>query len=507
MSPTTPRNNYPTLENSTPVWNIAIYGAGSAGKLLSKEITCNGKQRRLVGIFDDSAVPGTDVNGIKVLGGEDSLAYWINELKIDEIYLAIPSLAASVQAALAKRIQAHGIRVQTLPVIQDLLGGLPLKKQLNDDLLSAVIGREIRDIDLPRISSFITGKTILVTGAGGSIGSELAKQLSRFEPAHLLLLDQYDTHLHEIQIWLDDHNFKNYTPVLANIREKDSLADLFMSWKIDLIIHAAAIKHVPMAEDNIRETLKTNVSGTINVLELACRYDVPYFLQISTDKAVRPTNIMGASKRVGELICQNVAAFPFYNGKTVVSAVRFGNVLGSNGSVLPRFIGQIESGGPVTVTHPDIERFFMHTSEAAQLVLQAASLAEGGEIFILDMGESVRVADFAQRLCESYNLEVGKDIEILYSGLRPGEKIKEELIIQDAEEETCYDSIYIITSNILNSRDAYHLVNMIGLPHKWSSEDEACRWLCQLVPEYTSAKRQQFDIQEALRFELASVSA
>ncbi len=470
---------------------VAIFGAGEAGRLLAHEIMNNGRDRRLVGFFDDAATPGKEIYpGVKVLGSRSDLGYWIDTLNLDEIYLAIPSLSPSQQASIAREIHQYDVKVQALPAVEELLTGKPLKKQLSDDLLSALIGREIRDIDLPRIEKFVEDKVILVTGAGGSIGSELVRQLARFAPRHLLLLDQYDTHLHEIQVWLEDHGFTDFTTVLANIREPENFRHLFEDRDIDLVIHAAAVKHVPMAEGNIRETLMTNVTGTMNLLELACEHMVPHFLHISTDKAVRPTNVMGATKRVCELICQNVSAFPFFRGRTRVSAVRFGNVLGSNGSVLPRFISQIEAGGPVTVTHPDIERFFMHTSEAAQLVLQSASLAKGGEIFILDMGQPVRLADFARRLISSFNLKVGEDVAIEFTGLRPGEKIKEELIIEDAEERSCYESIYVISSRDMSVNAVRRLIEELERGDKWSSEDSAYRWLCEQVSEYRGRREE-----------------
>jgi FlaA1/EpsC-like NDP-sugar epimerase len=470
---------------------VAIFGAGEAGRLLAHEIMNNGKDRRLVAFFDDAAPVGSEVYpGIKVLGSRKDLGYWIETLHLDEIYLAIPSLPPSQQASIAREIHQYDVNVQTLPAVEELLIGKPLKKQLSDDLLSALIGREIRDIDLPRIADFVSGKVILVTGAGGSIGSELVRQLSRFGPRHLILLDQYDTHLHEIQIWLEDHGIREFTTVLGNVREPGNFRHLFEEREIDLVIHAAAVKHVPMAECNIRETLMTNVQGTLNLLELACEHMVPHFMLISTDKAVRPTNVMGATKRVCELICQNVSAFPFFRGRTRVSAVRFGNVLGSNGSVLPRFISQIDAGGPVTVTHPDIERFFMHTSEAAQLVLQSASLARGGEIFILDMGQPVRLADFARRLISSFNLKVDEDVAIEFTGLRPGEKIKEELIIEDAEEQSCYESIYVISSRDMSIKAVKELIDELESVGKWGSEDDAYLWLRERVPEFQGRREE-----------------
>jgi len=464
---------------------IAIYGAGEAGRLLLDEILNNGRDRRVLGLFDDKLPAGTEIRpGVAVLGGKDSLERWVRALDLDEIYIAIPSLAPSKQAALSREIERLGVGVQVLPTAGELLEGLPLKTQLGDDLLAALIGREVRDIDLPRISRFVAGKRILVTGAGGSIGSELVRQIARFGPAHLVLLDRYDTHLHAIQTWLADRGDDNYTAVLADVRETDTYRHVFAEQDLDLVIHAAAVKHVPLAESNVRETLHTNVIGTLRLLEMTCRHAVPRFLLISTDKAVRPTNVMGATKRACELLCQNLEAFPFRGGDTVISAVRFGNVLGSNGSVLPRFIHQIESGGPVTVTHPDIERFFMHCSEAAQLVLQAASLARGGEIFILDMGRPVRVADFARRLCRSYNLKVGRDVEIVMTGLRPGEKIKEELIIADAEERSCYESIYVISANGKRRPDVARLLAEMRRHRALATEAGALDWLCRAVPEY-----------------------
>jgi len=458
--------------------SIAIYGAGEAGRHLAKEILNNGNSRHIVGFFDDLQTAGTEIlAGIRVLGGRASMGYWIEKHLIDEIYLAIPSLQPAQNAALAEEIRRFNVKVQALPPVRNLIIGTSLKKQLQKDLLSTVIDREVRDIDLPRILSFIAGKNVLVTGAGGSIGSELVRQCSRFNPNNLILLDQYDTHLHEIQTWLDDRAFSNFTPILANIREPNSFEHVFRSWDIDLVIHAAAIKHVPLAENNVCETMRTNALGTLNLLELSSTHDVSHFILISTDKAVRPCSVMGASKRLAELFSQNIHDFPFYNGRMIVSAVRFGNVLGSNGSVLPRFLEQIEAGGPITVTHRDMERYFMHTSEAAQLVLQAASLAQGGEIFILNMGDPVRIVDMVRRLCALYGLEAGRDIEIVCSGLRPGEKIKEELIIDDAEEQSCYKSIFIIRSKENQFTSLSHEIPRLKGILSRHDDEQAKTWL------------------------------
>jgi len=343
--------------------------------------------------------------------------------------------------------------------------------QLKDISIEDLLARHPKDLDKAQISAFISNKVVLITGAGGSIGSEIARQCRVFEAKQLILVDHSEFNLYSIGEELREFNIEL---VMQNVVDKDKLAKTFEHYRPDIVIHAAAYKHVPLCESNIDEAINNNVIGTKNTIDCAIEYGVDKFVLISTDKAVRPTNVMGTTKRICELYASNVLA-----NKTEIVAVRFGNVLGSSGSVIPKFRAQIEIGGPITVTHPDITRYFMLIPEACELVLQAASIGKGGELFILDMGEPVRIVDLAKKMIE---LSGRDDIEIVYSGLRPGEKLYEELLIDESDANTQYDSITVAKPTHYDIKKLENDIEELLV-----AEDKIAK-LQSIVPEFTHNK-------------------
>jgi len=331
-----------------------------------------------------------------------------------------------------------------------------------------LLARNPKDLDKHSIAEFINNKTILITGAGGSIGSEISRQCAMYGAKELILLDHSEFNLYNITEELKD---KNIVPILQSVVHKEDIENTFKKYKIDIVIHAAAYKHVPLVEENIHEAIINNIIGTKNIIDVSCKYNVEKFVLISTDKAVRPTNVMGATKRVCELYAQNVPT-----QHTDIVAVRFGNVLGSSGSVIPKFKEQIEHGGPVTVTHPDITRYFMLIPEACELVLQAASMGKGGEIYILDMGEPIKIVDLAKKMIE---LSGKENIKIKFTGLRPGEKLYEELLLDESDKETQYSSIFIAKPTYY---DYQQLVKDI---QKLITSDNKIKILKKIVPEFS----------------------
>lgn len=422
---------------------ILIIGAGDAGALLIREYrnheTLNSK---VIGVIDDDInKQGQFINNVPVLGTRDDIEEIVDSLDIDEIVIAMPSVNKSNIKDIVDMCKKTKARIKTVPGMYELISGEIKVNQVRDIQIEDLLGRDPIKLDLKGISNFLEGKSILITGAGGSIGSELSRQISNYNPGKLILLDIYENSLYDIQneLLYENKNL-NLISIIASIRDKKSLEEIISKYTPDIIFHAAAHKHVPLMENNPKEAIKNNVFGTLNLVELSDKYKVKRFVMISTDKAVNPTNIMGASKRICEMIVQSKDKI----SDTEFVAVRFGNVLGSNGSVIPLFKKQIAKGGPVTVTHKDVIRYFMTIPEAVQLVIQAGSMAEGGEIFILDMGEPVKILDLAKDLIRLSGYEPGLDIPIEITGLRPGEKLYEELLLDEEEiKMTNHDKIYI----------------------------------------------------------------
>jgi FlaA1/EpsC-like NDP-sugar epimerase len=386
-------------------------------------------QYKPVGFVDDDRTKvGSSIHGVPVLGGRQDVQRILTRIHPDEILIAIPKASPRTIREIVHALQPYKIPITTLPNLRDLLDGTVKTSQIRSLSIEDLLARPPVDLDPEPVSRLIGGKRVLVTGAGGSIGSELCRQILALEPAELVLLDRYENGLYEIAGELG-RRLENVTlrSVIADVGDANRINDVFSTHRPQLVFHAAAHKHVPMMELNPCEAVKNNVLGTRCVARAADRLGVERFVMISTDKAVNPTSIMGVTKRVAEFVVQDIGQ----RSATVFSTVRFGNVLGSNGSVIPLFLDQIKAGGPVTVTHPDMRRFFMLIPEAVTLVLHAATMAAGGDVFVLEMGEQIRVADMARHLIRLSGYVPDQDIEIRYVGTRPGEKLYEELVGTD----------------------------------------------------------------------------
>ena len=408
---------------------VMIIGAGQGGESIAREIKRNmNLPIEVVGFIDDAdEKQGQIIHGIKVVGKTEKLDELCKNYDVDELIIAIPSASGNELRRIVKLCQNTNIRFKTLPGLQDLIAGKLVSLQLKDIAIEDLLRRAPSEINLAEIAAYITGKTLLVTGAGGSIGSEICRQILPFQPEKLLLLGHGENSIYTIhQELLRSPDLGNtmLIPIITDVQDKEKIDIIFSSHRPDIVFHAAAHKHVPMMELNPEESVKNNVCGTYNVAEAAHKYHVERFVMISTDKAVNPTSVMGASKRTAEKIVKCFAK----RSTTRFVAVRFGNVLGSRGSVIPMFKSQIERGGPITITHPNMIRYFMTIPEASKLVIQAGAYGKGGEVFILDMGEPVKILDLAEDLIRLAGLEVGKDIEIKFTGIRPGEKLYEELL-------------------------------------------------------------------------------
>lgn len=424
---------------------VLIIGGGSAGSTVIKEIKESVQLNKdIIGVIDDDIRKiGKRIHNVPILGTREDIINIAKKEGIDEIIIAIPSAPKKEIKNILEICKETKCKIRILPGVYELIDGKVSIKQIRDVEIEDLLGREPVKIDLNEIGQYLQNQVILVTGGGGSIGSELCRQIAKFNPKKLLILDMYENNAYDIQNELKRkyRDKINQEVIIANIRERKRLEKTFEKYHPDLVFHAAAYKHVPLMEENPTEAVKTNVFGTLNLVELSDKYNVKKFILISTDKAVNPTNIMGATKRIAEKIIQAMNA----SSKTEYVAVRFGNVLGSNGSVIPLFKKQIAEGGPVTVTHPEVIRYFMTIPEAVQLVLQAGAMANGGEIFVLNMGEPVKILDLAKDLIKLSGLEPGKDIEIIFTGLRPGEKLYEELLLaEEGLKATKNEKIFIV---------------------------------------------------------------
>jgi FlaA1/EpsC-like NDP-sugar epimerase len=429
-----------------PARRLLIVGAGDAGEMLLREVIRSMPHVTAVGFLDDDPLKhGMTVHGVPVLGTPDDAQRIIAEQRVGEVVIAIPTASGKDMRRIVERVTCAGVSVRTLPSLDHLLDGRVTIKQIRDVAIEDLLGREPVDLDAARISDMIRHDVVLVTGAGGSIGGELCRQLCRYQPRLLVLVEQAENALYEIHRELHTR-FPDIelAPRIADICDGARLDRIFAETRPGLVLHAAAHKHVPMMEWNPGEAVKNNVGGTREVVECADRHGVKRFVMISTDKAVNPTSVMGCTKRVAEIMVQSAAS----RSRTTFVTVRFGNVLGSNGSVIPLFKEQIAAGGPVTVTHPEMVRYFMTIPEASQLVLQAGAMGESGEIYVLDMGEPVKITALAEDLIRLSGLRPHRDIEIVYTGVRPGEKLFEELAL-DGENaaKTRHPKIFVGTES------------------------------------------------------------
>jgi FlaA1/EpsC-like NDP-sugar epimerase len=410
------------------VRHVLVVGAGNAGETLLREIYRMRVERyRVVGLVDDDPTKkGTFMHGVPVLGTTDNIKDICEEEKVDEILIAVPSATQKELRRIIEMCRGTKLQFQTLPSMDDLIGGHVTVNQIRQVKIEDLLGREAVNLDSQAVGRLLNNRRVLISGAGGSIGAEMCRQVCMFGPAELILLEQAENGLFEVSNELR-RNFPgiNLSPVICDIYDRQRVMSVFASYRPEVVVHAAAHKHVPLMEQNACEAVKNNIFGTKNMADASCECGADEFVLISTDKAVNPSSIMGCTKRVAEIYTQAL------NGqegcKTQFKSVRFGNVLGSAGSVVPVFERQIRSGGPVTVTHAEMTRYFMTIPEASQLVLQAAANGQGGQIFLLDMGEPVKIVDLARDMITLSGLRVGDDVDIVFTGVRPGEKLFEEL--------------------------------------------------------------------------------
>ncbi|MEQ8154566.1 MAG: nucleoside-diphosphate sugar epimerase/dehydratase, partial [Clostridiaceae bacterium] len=467
---------------------VMIIGAGSAGAMILNEIFSRRelKYNPTVLVDDDRNKLGKRISGVTVEGDREDIPRLVKEKEIDLIIIAIPSIDEENKIDIINICKKTGCKIQIVPGIYEILKGDATISKIKDVEVEDLLGREPIKLDNKGIRDYLSGKTVLVTGGGGSIGSELCRQIANYHPKRLIIFDIYENNAYDIQNELRyNHPKLNLKVLIGSVRDEERLDEIFREYAPDVVFHAAAHKHVPLMEDSPKEAIKNNVFGTYNLALAAHKYGVSRFVLISTDKAVNPTNIMGATKRLCEMIVQAMDK----KSKTEFVAVRFGNVLGSNGSVIPLFKKQIANGGPVTVTHKNITRFFMLIPEAAQLVLQAGAFAKGGEIFVLDMGKPVKIYDLACDLIRLSGLEPGRDIKIKVTGLRPGEKLYEELLMsEEGLTNTGHNKIFIGKPTFEDMESLNKKLNDLSKMLQENNLDKLKEKMKEVVPTYNDAK-------------------
>lgn len=468
------------------VKNVLIVGAGHAGEMLVRDLLRDPLHSyRPVGFIDDDvAKQGKEIHGVRVVGVCEHLPELVNDLKVHLIMLALPSSRSREMQRIVGICEATGLPFRSLPGMQDLISGQVSMKDLREVKIDDLLGRESVSLDWNGIKRVVRGHNLLVTGGGGSIGSELCRQVARLEPGHLIIFEQSEFNLYTIELELRRlFPSLKLTALLGDITDPVAVERMLRVHRPAIILHAAAYKHVPMLENQLRAAVKNNVLGTRTLASLASQYDCSTFVMISTDKAVNPANIMGMTKRVAEIYCQNLNM----HSSTHFITVRFGNVLGSAGSVIPLFQKQIAAGGPVTVTHPEITRYFMTIPEASQLILQAGSMGRGGEIFVLDMGEPVKIAYLADQLIRLSGKRPGEDIKIEYTGLRPGEKLYEELFHESEKlAGTTHPKILLANSRSMDFTELEQCLDQLGAACEADDINAIYDLLCRLVPEHQS---------------------
>ncbi|WP_419673483.1 UDP-N-acetylglucosamine 4,6-dehydratase (configuration-retaining) [Aliarcobacter butzleri] len=456
---------YHSVGKNKKTKSLIIYGAGKAGLQLQREFLSS--EYKLVCFIDDAEIlHHRSIDGISIYSKEKYCSLFENQ-KFDLMIIAMPSVSKEQIKIIYEFMQDKFEKIKILPSMQNILKKEEFTKQLKDIGVEDLLARYPKDLDKKQIENFIKDKIVLITGAGGSIGSEISRQCKAYGAKQLILLDHSEFNLYSI---LEELKGENVVPIMQSVRDIKALESSFEKYKPQIVIHAAAYKHVPLVEYNILEGITNNIIGTKNCIDLSIKYGAQKFVLISTDKAVRPTNIMGTTKRICELYAQNVES-----KNTEIVAVRFGNVLGSSGSVIPKFKSQIEQGKNITVTHPEITRYFMLIPEACELVLQAASIGKGGEIFILDMGEPIKIVDLAKKMIE---LSGRSDINIEFCGLRCGEKLYEELLINDSDQKTKYESITVANSTKFDINELNKKIEELLI-----CEDKVSK-LKEIVPEF-----------------------
>lgn len=464
--------------------NLLIIGAGDAGEKILREIKENHRLNyNVIGFLDDDpGKRGMKIHGVPVLGPVPKIHNLAYDAAMDEILIAVPSASAKQMRKILEACEATGLKTRTTPGIGELIDGKITFKTIREVSFEDLLGRDPVDLDVKSIGDYLTDKVVLVSGAGGSIGSELCRQITAFKPRTIILFDKTENSLFHIEMEFRQRFPKVFiTPVLGDVKYRDSLQKHFDAYRPQVVFHAAAYKHVPIVELNPSEAIFNNIIGTKNMVELAHEFEIERFIMISTDKAVRPTNVMGATKRVAEMITSCYASNP-----TRYVSVRFGNVIGSEGSVVHLFKKQIERFGPVTVTHPEITRYFMTIPESCKLILQAGALGEGGEIFILDMGTPIKIVDMAKDLIRRSGFRPDVDIEIQFTGLRPGEKLHEELITEgEGIVRTPHEKIFVLKGEPCDLQWLYGKIEeLVKLAHQQDASGIKSK-LKEIVPEYT----------------------
>lgn len=482
-------------------YNVLIIGAGYAGRDIIKSIkqTMNEKYN-IVGIIDDDKSKlNCSINGIDVIGNRSQIVNICKKKEIDEIFFAISKIDKKKKKEILEICQETGKKIRILPTTEDIIRNKNMYQNLREVDIEDILGRDPVKLDNKKIGTLIEGKTILITGAGGSIGSELCRQIIKYNPSRMVLFDIYENNLYDIELELKSiYKHIEIDAIVGSVRDLKKLESVFETYNPYLVFHAAAHKHVPLMENSPLEAIKNNVFGTYNVANCADKYKARKMILISTDKAVNPTNIMGATKRLCEMIIQ----VKNKTSKTEYAAVRFGNVLGSNGSVVPLFKKQIAEGGPVTVTHKDIIRYFMTIPEAAQLVLQAMSYAKGGEIFVLDMGEPVKIYDLAVSLIKLSGYEPDIDIPIVFTGLRPGEKLYEELLMkEEGLQKTENKKIFIGEPTQLDEKDILEKLAKLKklIENEETPIEEIKDTIQEVVPTYINKEKQEKSEKETVK--------
>ncbi|GBF33839.1 UDP-N-acetylglucosamine 4,6-dehydratase [Desulfocucumis palustris] len=467
-----------------------IIGAGDAGAMVTREFKGHKLNIRPVGFIDDDPnKQRLTVLGLPVLGNREAIPQVVKKLNVDLIIIAMPSVSTAVIREFVEICRETGAEMKILPGMYQIIDGHVSVNHLRPVQLEDLLHREPVRVDLEEVAGYLRGETVLITGAGGSIGSELCRQVSLFGPQKLILFGHGENSIHKI--WLElEESFKGI-PLeieIADVRDRSKVNYIFEKHRPGVVFHAAAHKHVPLMELHPDEAVKTNITGTLNVSDAADRVGVKVFVMISTDKAVNPSSVMGATKRMAELIIQNKNRV----SNTIFTAVRFGNVLGSNGSVVPIFQRQIANGGPVTVTHPEMKRYFMTIPESVQLVIQAGAMAEGGEVFVLDMGEPVKIVDLAKDMIKFSGLEPEKDIQITFTGVRPGEKLFEELLTaEEGSRATKHKRIFIARPSLVDvSALGQGIVELFSKGHLCKRED-VFAILSSMIPILKRYQREQ----------------
>lgn len=475
-----------TMNPSKEKTNVIIFGAGEAGVIAKRTLDrdAGSKYKVLAFVDDNYKKSGKKVEGVSIYDTDEDLERLLAENEVQHLIISIQNLAPARKQEIVEMCLRHHTKVLTVPPVTNWINGALSFKQIKKIRIEDLLERDPIRLDTAAITSQLTGKTILITGAAGSIGSEIVRQVLRFNPAKVIMLDCAESPMYDLELETSEMRQGKVTePVIADIRNHDRMLNVFRTFRPQIVFHAAAYKHVPMMENNPSEAILTNVKGTRITAELSDEFGVEKFVMVSTDKAVNPTSIMGATKRIAEIYIQSLNK----KSKTKFITTRFGNVLGSNGSVIPRFNKQIESRQPITITHPEITRFFMTIPEACQLVLEAGAMGKGGEIFIFDMGKSVKITDLAKKMVQLSGLELGKDIQLVFTGLRPGEKLYEELL--NNEENTIpthHEKIMVAKVKEYDFDEVKKNVDELVSLFNAQDNINLVRKMKEIVPEYIS---------------------